>query len=176
MADKLTLQIHATFSAIEPANETASQWLTERNAPPQVQYLATLAVEELVTNSIKYGYEDAGDHIIEIKLEIPGNELVLTVTDDGIPFNPLDLPAPDTDLPLEERPIGGLGIHLLRRMSDRMEYSPRCRKKQCHSPQVHDYAASHLSRMKTPAQPREIDHRDSLARAVVRSCPPFPSH
>ena len=116
------MQIEARFSAIPSANETVSRWLTDRNAPPAVHYLANLAVEELVTNCIKYGYEDAGEHIIEIKLRISGNELALTVTDDGHPFNPLELPAPDTQLPVQDRPIGGLGIHLLRQMSDRMEY------------------------------------------------------
>src|ERR1041384_3811942 len=122
MADELTLQIQASLSTVHSANETVSRWLAERNAPPEVHYLANLAVEELVTNCIKYGYEDAGDHIIEIKLRISGKELVLTVTDDGRPFNPLELPGPDTHLPIQDRPIGGLGIHLLRRMSDRMDY------------------------------------------------------
>jgi serine/threonine-protein kinase RsbW len=54
----------------------------------------------------------------------------VTVTDDGHPFNPLDLPEPDTSLPMEDRPIGGLGIHLLRKMSDRMEYERRDGKNQ----------------------------------------------
>ncbi len=122
MPDELTLQIKASLSAVSSANETASRWLADRNAPPEVQYLANLAVEELITNCIKYGYEDAADHIIEVKLQISGNELALTVTDDGRPFNPLELPEPDIHLPIEERPIGGLGIYLLRRMSDHMDY------------------------------------------------------
>ena len=50
------------------------------------------------------------------------NELKLTVIDDGHLFNPLELTPPDINLPVEARPIGGLGIHLLRKMSDRMEY------------------------------------------------------
>ena len=122
MADELTLQIQASLSAVSSANETASRWLADRNAPPEVQYLANLAVEELVTNCIKYGYEDAAEHMIEVRLQISGNELALTVSDDGRPFNPLELPEPDIHLPIEDRPIGGLGIYLLRRMSDKMDY------------------------------------------------------
>ncbi len=122
MADELSLRIQTSFAAIGSANEAASQWLAERNAPSNAHYFANLAIEELVTNCIKYGYDDAGEHIVEIKLQLSGTELVLTVTDDGRPFNPLDFPAPDTKLPVEARPIGGLGIHLLRRMSDRMDY------------------------------------------------------
>ena len=122
MPDELTLQIKASLSAVPSANETASRWLAVRNAAPEVQYLANLAVEELVTNCIKYGYEDSADHMIEVKLQISGNELALTVSDDGRPFNPLELPEPDVRLPIEDRPIGGLGIYLLRRMSDKMDY------------------------------------------------------
>jgi anti-sigma regulatory factor (Ser/Thr protein kinase) len=48
--------------------------------------------------------------------------LEIVVIDDGHEFNPLEFPEPDTNLPVEERPIGGLGIHLLRKMADRLEY------------------------------------------------------
>ena len=48
---------------------------------------------------------------------------MVVVTDDGKPFNPLESPEPDTSLPVEERPIGGLGIYLLRKMFDQMDYA-----------------------------------------------------
>ena len=123
MEDRLTLQVKSAVSEIPLANETASRWLAERNVSPAADYLASLAIEELVTNCIKYGYDDKNEHVIEIELKLSAGEEVLTVTDDGHPFNPLELPAPDTNLPVEDRPIGGLGIHLLRKMSDRMDYA-----------------------------------------------------
>ena len=123
MEDHLTLRVKSAFSEIPAANEAASRWLADRHAPPAADYFANLAIEELVTNCIKYGYDDSVEHIIEIELKLCAGELLLTVTDDGHPFNPLELPAPDTHLPLEDRPIGGLGIHLLRKMSDRMDYA-----------------------------------------------------
>ncbi len=123
MAHALTLRIKNAFTEIPTVSETASNWLAERNAPPAADYLANLALEELITNCIKYGYDDALEHVIEIELKFSGGELVLTVVDDGHPFNPLEQPEPDTDLPVEDRPIGGLGIHLLRKMSDHMEYT-----------------------------------------------------
>jgi len=122
MEDQLTLRVKNALTEIPAANETASRWLQERNVPPAADYLANLAIEELVTNCIKYAYDDAKQHVIEIELKLSAGELVLTVTDDGRPFNPLEAPKPDTSLPVEDLPIGGLGIHLLRRMSDRMEY------------------------------------------------------
>jgi anti-sigma regulatory factor (Ser/Thr protein kinase) len=123
MADQLKIQVKNSFAEIPAANEAASNWLAERNASPTIDYLANLAIEELVTNCIKYGYDDANEHTITIELELVGNGLKLTVIDDGHLFNPLELTAPDTSLPVEDRPIGGLGIHLLRKMSDRMEYA-----------------------------------------------------
>jgi len=123
MEDQLTLRVKNAFSEIPAANEAASRWLADRNAPPAADYLANLAIEELITNCVKYGYDDANEHIIEIVLKLSPGELTLTVTDDGHAFNPLDLPEPDTNLLIEERVIGGLGIHLLKKMSDRMEYA-----------------------------------------------------
>jgi len=122
MDDQLTLRLKNAFTEIPAANEAASRWLADRDVPPAADYLANLAIEELVTNCIKYGYDDKNDHVIEIELRLSDHELVLTVTDDGHPFNPLEVPQPDTNVPLEERQVGGLGIHLLRKMSDGMEY------------------------------------------------------
>ena len=122
MADQLTLRVKSVFAEIPAANEAASRWLADRNAPPAADHFANLVIEELVTNCIKYGYDDSAEHIIEIELKLSANEMKLTVTDDGHPFNPLELPEPDTNLPVEDRPIGGLGIHLLRKMSDHIDY------------------------------------------------------
>ena len=123
MDDVLHVRIKNASAEIPTVSEAASNWLAGRNAPPAADYLANLALEELITNCVKYGYDDDAEHIIEIELGFSDSKLVLTVEDDGHPFNPLDLPEPDTNLPVEDRPIGGLGIHLLRKMSDRMEYT-----------------------------------------------------
>jgi len=123
MAEQLTIRIKNSFESVPPANETASRWLAEHGAPTEIQYFANLAIEEFATNSIKYGYDDSKEHFIEVSLSVSNGELVLVITDDGHPFNPLEAPEPRTDLPVEDRPIGGLGIYLVRKMSDRMEYT-----------------------------------------------------
>jgi len=122
MTDELTLQIENNFAAVQSANETASRWLAERATAAELQYFANLAIEEVATNCIKYGYDDAKNHVIEAKLSLSGNALVVTVVDDGHAFNPLEAREPDLSVPVEERPIGGLGIYLLRQLCDRMEY------------------------------------------------------
>ncbi len=103
--------------------EELSRWLEERQASPAAAYLATLALEELVTNCIKYGYDDRAEHVIQVEVELAPDGMTMVVEDDGHPFNPLEQVEPDTNLPIEERPIGGLGLHLLRKLSDRMEYA-----------------------------------------------------
>ena len=113
MTDPLILRLRNTVDDIPATSEAASKWLTDRGAPPALDFLANLVIEELVTNCIKYGYDDTREHIIEIVLELSPQGLLITVVDDGHPFNPLDRPEPDLTIPIEDRPLGGLGIHLL---------------------------------------------------------------
>jgi anti-sigma regulatory factor (Ser/Thr protein kinase) len=122
MAEQLTLQIKNSLTEVLAANQTVSGWLADAGAPAEIQYFASLAIEEFGTNVIKYGYDDVKPHLIEVNLFLSSAELVLTIIDDGRAFNPLDAPEPKISTPAEERPIGGLGIYLVRKMSDRMEY------------------------------------------------------
>ncbi|PAW64955.1 MAG: hypothetical protein B9S36_01365 [Verrucomicrobiia bacterium Tous-C2TDCM] len=110
-------------AALAPAMEQLSCWLDGRQVAPAAVYLAKLALEELVTNCIKFAYDDEAEHLIQLQIEITPGGMTLVVEDDGHPFNPLEQAEPDLDRPIEERPIGGLGLHLLRNLSDRMEYA-----------------------------------------------------
>jgi anti-sigma regulatory factor (Ser/Thr protein kinase) len=90
--------------------------------PATVLQAADLALEELVTNVMEYAYDDARTHEILIRLDIDQGSLLIEVEDDGKPFNPLLNPEIDTSIPLDEKPIGGLGIHLIRRFMDEVNY------------------------------------------------------
>jgi anti-sigma regulatory factor (Ser/Thr protein kinase) len=57
-----------------------------------------------------------------VRLALDPDTLTIQVADDGVPFNPVDAPPPDLDLPIEERPIGGLGIHIVRSLVDTIEH------------------------------------------------------
>jgi anti-sigma regulatory factor (Ser/Thr protein kinase) len=76
----------------------------------------------LVSNVIKYGYEDQGPHEIHVTIEVQRDLLTVSVEDDGKPFNPIQAPLPNVDLPIEERPIGGLGMLLIRSIADDLHY------------------------------------------------------
>ena len=81
-----------------------------------------VALDEILTNIISYAYDDAKEHIIVIRLSLDQEKWTVEVEDDGRPFNPLNAPEPDTKQLLGERPIGGLGIHLVRKLIDELEY------------------------------------------------------
>lgn len=81
-----------------------------------------LAVEEHLANILKHAYEDDSEHRIAVRFSFPPSKLQIEIEDDGRPFNPLDHPAPDLSVPLDERPIGGLGIHMMRKSLDGLVY------------------------------------------------------
>ena len=94
----------------------------KKNAiPPKVRRRFIIAFDELLNNVISYGYKDRDLHIIQIKFDLDEDSLVAEISDDGIPFNPVEyekLDVPDSD----EQPLGGLGIHLARSMVDEVNY------------------------------------------------------
>lgn len=81
-----------------------------------------IALDELLNNIISYGFKDSKEHEIEVQFELRNTRLIITVKDDGIPFNPFRNDPPDTMLSIDERNIGGLGIHIVKNMVDEYEY------------------------------------------------------
>jgi sigma-B regulation protein RsbU (phosphoserine phosphatase) len=84
-----------------------------------------LMLEEWVVNVISYGFPDDAVHEIEIRLWQFENEIKLEIVDDGIEFDPTKQGAPDVDVPLEERELGGLGIHFINETADKFIYERR---------------------------------------------------
>jgi serine/threonine-protein kinase RsbW len=125
MNDSLTLQVRNVVEAIRPASQAAEAWLDRCGLPADARFFVSLAIEELVTNCIKHAYDDAEEHSIEIVLSVTGQALTMLVIDEGQAFDASQVPPPDLSLALEQRPIGGLGIHLLRELSDGMSYERR---------------------------------------------------
>lgn len=125
MGESLTLEVRNSRDAIAPASERAEAWLLRQAPSPEALYFVLLAIEELVTNCIAYGYDDGGEHIIVIVLSVTDQVLTMIVIDDGHPFDPLAVPSPDLSLDIQDRPIGGLGIFLLRELCDQIAYERR---------------------------------------------------
>lgn len=90
--------------------------------PPKLVYTVNLVLEELEVNALTHGRE-SGLEEYEITINSQPESVVVELSDDGPPFNPLtDAPVPDLDSPLESRPIGGLGIYLIKTMVDEISY------------------------------------------------------
>jgi anti-sigma regulatory factor (Ser/Thr protein kinase) len=94
----------------------------EHGLTARVLQAADLALEEHLTNISGYGYDNAPPHSVRVRLNLVQGWLEIEVEDDGRPFNPLQAPAVDTSVPLERKPVGGLGIHLMRRFMDEIRY------------------------------------------------------
>lgn len=110
------------LSEIERLASTITQFGRENSFSDKTIFDINLALEEIVNNIILYAYEDKNEHQINIHVELEGAELVLEVIDDGVPFNPLEIPEPDIDKPLQERQLGGLGLFFVRNLTDELEY------------------------------------------------------
>lgn len=80
-----------------------------------------LAVNEAVTNSLLHGY-DSQPGMVVISVEVDGDDLFVRLIDNAPPFDPTSVPPPDIYLPLEDRPLGGLGVHMMRQLSDELTY------------------------------------------------------
>jgi serine/threonine-protein kinase RsbW len=84
-------------------------------------YELVLAIEEAVTNIIFHGYEEKKG-IITILIQPNEGFVEIVLQDDASPFDPTSVPAPLLDIPLDQRPLGGLGIHIIRKYSEKMNY------------------------------------------------------
>jgi serine/threonine-protein kinase RsbW len=81
-----------------------------------------LALDEAITNIIAYAYDDADEHEIAVRISLVAGALTAELIDDGREFDPLLVAAPDPAASLAERSVGGLGIHLVRRLMDDIRY------------------------------------------------------
>jgi anti-anti-sigma factor len=110
--------------AVIPRIQTAferyvGQW---ERAKPLIPTL-NMALDDLLNNVVQYAFpNDPTAHTIVVEGEVRDECVTLTITDDGIPFNPLTVATPDLSLLLHEREVGGLGIHLIRSMFDEITY------------------------------------------------------
>jgi serine/threonine-protein kinase RsbW len=97
---------------------------TEMGADADVIYEITAAVDEAATNIIIHGYQDKGGEL-EVEADGQGGMLVVRLRDRAPEYDPTKLPPPDLSIPLEERPLGGMGFHIIRKYTTSVEYHRR---------------------------------------------------
>lgn len=122
MSGPLSVTLVNQRSEIERLSRFVDAYGEANDLPPDLTFAMNLALDEVLTNIILHGYDDQREHTILVQLGLVDDTLSAEVEDDGRPFNPMDAPPVDVDAVIEDRPIGGLGIHIVRSTMDVLEY------------------------------------------------------
>ncbi|MEJ2229908.1 MAG: ATP-binding protein [Nitrospirales bacterium] len=117
-----TIRLKNQFSELERIYQALVEFGKTNKIAPQILDSINLALEEIITNIISYAFTGNTERWIVVRLFLEGHQLTAEIEDDGKPFNPLNVPDPNIHLSLEDRPIGGLGIFLTKKMVDHLEY------------------------------------------------------
>ena len=121
MTEPLFLRIPPDHDELEQIPAAVEEFAERDNWPPDLVFKLNLVLEELGVNIVNYS---GATGEIEISLASDGETVTIEIADNGRPFNPLaELDTPDISAPLGERPVGGLGVHLVRSMMDELSYS-----------------------------------------------------
>src|SRR5262245_9518439 len=118
MENRLLLTLRSTLTEVERLSREFGQFADQNGLAPEVRFHVNLALEEIVTNVICHGYKNRDDQSITVEVEVAPGELTAWVEDVAPAFNPLQLSPPDLTAPLEQRRVGGLGIHLSKKLLD----------------------------------------------------------
>ena len=118
----VTVRIENDLAEIPKVDEKLDQFAEQFGIPPAIAATFHIIFDDLLNNVISYGFNDEQRHFIDISLELTANSLIVSIADDGVAFNPLAEATPDTTLSIEDRQIGGMGIHLVINMVDDISY------------------------------------------------------
>lgn len=119
---KSTFKIENRIEVLADFAEAFQREVEPWDLPPALQMNLDLVLEEVLSNIIHYGFSDQQLHWIEIDADYENQTVMLRISDDGMPFDPTEKAAPDLTQSIEDRPVGGLGIFLVRKLMDQVTY------------------------------------------------------
>ena len=120
--DKISIEFKNDLSELDGLCKKLEDFGMSLGLSKKTLFHVNLVMEEVFTNIISYGFEDKTEHCIKITVSHENGTLELRAEDDGIPFNPTQIEAPDLCCPIEDRKVGGLGCYLTKRLMDHVEY------------------------------------------------------
>ena len=121
--NQINLSMRNNIKDITGLIDEAGAFLESQSLPGAATYRANLVLEEVLTNIVKYAFEDDSVHEISVLLVVKGTDLVIRFVDDGKEFDPLAVPPPAMKESIEDISVGGLGVHLVRKSVDYIQYS-----------------------------------------------------
>ena len=122
---KYSFELKSSLSELDNLSQNLEYFGQKFGLSKKLIFEINLALDELFTNIISYGFKDEKEHIIKVTLTPQNEELCLCIEDDGVPFNPTDFEIPDVACSVDNCKIGGLGIHIMRKLMDEICYQ-RC--------------------------------------------------
>jgi serine/threonine-protein kinase RsbW len=122
LAAELSAVLENRLSEIGRFADVVERFLPARGVPEAIVFRINMAIDELLTNVITYGYGDDERHLIQVGIAVRDGVVDVLIEDDGREFDPLCRASVDTTSAIEERQIGGLGIHLVKEMLERVDY------------------------------------------------------
>ena len=122
---KISFKLKNNLSELDTLLQNLENFCVQLGLSKRCKCEIDLVSEELFTNIISYGYSDDAEHWVKITISYEHGTLIMRIEDDGIPFNPLETKSPDLDSPLEERCVGGLGVHLTKHFTKDIVYERR---------------------------------------------------
>ena len=122
MTRKMSVVLENKLEELSVLTQMLQVFLRPYQMPSGALYALELSLEEILVNIVSYAYDDEESHDILFKVEVDEDMIAMKFVDGGQPFNPLAKENTDTQNPLMERGVGGLGINFVRQMRDMMEY------------------------------------------------------
>ncbi len=116
------LKLANELGELERIKSALDELCDDFNITPKIGLEINLALEEAFTNIVNYAFRDEEKHSIELLIVADFQKLVMTLVDDGIAYDPTQNKEPQLDLPVHDRPVGGLGVFLIKKLMDGVEY------------------------------------------------------
>lgn len=120
--ESLALRVPSSHDGIQQLLREVQAFAGRHASLAGVQADLGVVLDEVVSNVVNHGYAAGSSKLVDVRLALAGSLLRVEVADEAAPFDPLARPAPDTAQRLEDRPIGGLGIHIVKQLMDDVQY------------------------------------------------------
>ncbi len=119
-----TVQFAAKFENLDEIREFVGNIARQGGFSDKDVYNIQLATDEAASNIIEHAYQNMPDKVLDLSCGIKGDVITITLIDYGESFDPSEVPVPDLKADLSDRKIGGLGIFLMRKLMDEIDYRP----------------------------------------------------